>query len=103
MSTCYYGTARRPVDGYLLPVDLKVTANLLNEILTASSHEAHIDRIFMAYGKFPVFCLFQFSLGRAKLIKFGSSYDAVCYPTTSSDYTVRHLIKKGEKIVSPKV
>ncbi|EFX72923.1 hypothetical protein DAPPUDRAFT_253747 [Daphnia pulex] len=52
MSTCY-GTARRPVDGYLLPVVLKVTANLLNEILTASSHEALIDRIFMAYGKFP--------------------------------------------------
>jgi hypothetical protein len=48
MSTCY-GTARRLVDGYLLPVGLKVTANLLNEILTASSHEALIDRIFMAY------------------------------------------------------
>jgi hypothetical protein len=72
MSTCYYCTARRPVDGYLLPVGLKVTANLLNEILTASSHEALIDRIVMAYVMFPVFCLFQFSLGRAKLIKLGA-------------------------------
>jgi hypothetical protein len=91
MSTCYYGTARRPVDGHLLLVGLKVTANLLNEILTASSHEALIDRIFMACGKSPVFVFFCFPINLKARAMFVTEQHQF------------HLIKKEDKIVSSKV